>query len=147
MTESEAFLITLDSRDARAVRVNGADNNFRQYFEGQVLLEGEQSEWEIALAGLTCPCPATVAGTSIFVYCSLAQASLVGSQRAALLQTFPAEVIGTRAVFEQRSTIVPYRPLNTTSFGDVEVDLRSENGLVVAGSGQCVVTLAFRRRV
>jgi hypothetical protein len=83
--------------------------------------------------------------SSIFTYCNIVQAQVVGDVNARLIKTVPVE--GTYGDTITRTfTNIQYLPVETKSFEDVEIVLRTDTGDPVPFErGKVVVTLHFRK--
>lgn len=82
---------------------------------------------------------------TLFVYCDLAQETIVGDTKAPLLRTLNIE--GSYGDIIQKVYANPiYIPLQRTHFDTIEVNIRTETGqLVPFASGKSVLTLHIRR--
>ena len=83
--------------------------------------------------------------SSIFTYCNIVEAQMVGNVNARLIKTVPVE--GTHGdIITKTFTIIQYIPVETKSFGDVEILLRTDMCDPVSFErGKVVVTLHFRK--
>ena len=83
--------------------------------------------------------------SSIFTYCNIVQAQVVGDVNARLIKTIPVE--GTYGDTITRTfTNIQYVPVETRSFEDVEIVLRTDTGDPVPFErGKAVITLHFRK--
>ena len=83
--------------------------------------------------------------SSIFAYCNIVEAQMVGNVNAKLIKTIPVE--GTYGdIITQTFTNIQYVPVETKSFEDVEILLRTDTGDPVPfENGKVVVTLHFRK--
>jgi hypothetical protein len=83
--------------------------------------------------------------SSIFTYCNIVDAQMVGNVDAKLIKTIPVE--GTHGdIITKTFTNIQYVPVETKSFGDVEIILRTDTGDPVSFErGKVVVTLHFRK--
>ena len=83
--------------------------------------------------------------SSIFTYCNIVEAQMVGNVNAKLIKTIPVE--GTHGdIIINTFTNIQYVPVETKSFEDVEILLRTDTGEPVPFErGKVVVTLHFRK--
>ena len=83
--------------------------------------------------------------TNIYVYCDIVQPQIVGDTNAQLLRSIPVEgKLGD--VVTKTFTNIQYVPIQTKSFEDVEVLLRSDTGSPVPFErGKVIATLHFRQ--
>ena len=83
--------------------------------------------------------------SSIFTYCNIVAAQMVGNVNAKLIKTIPVE--GTHGdIITKTFTNIQYVPVETKSFEDVEILLRTDTGDPVPFErGKVVVTLHFRK--
>ena len=83
--------------------------------------------------------------SSIFTYCNIVDAQMVGNVNAKLIKTIPIE--GTHGdIITKTFTNIQYVPVETKSFEDVEILLRTDTGDPVPFErGKMVVTLHFRK--
>ena len=83
--------------------------------------------------------------SSIFTYCNIVQAQVVGDVNAKLIKTIPVE--GTYGDTITRTfTNIQYLPVETKSFEDVEIVLSTDTGDPVPFErGKAVITLHFRK--
>jgi hypothetical protein len=83
--------------------------------------------------------------SSIFTYCNIVEAQMVGNVNAKLIKTVPVE--GTHGdIITKTFTNIQYVPVETKSFRDVEILLRTDTGDPVSlERGKVVVTLHFRK--
>jgi hypothetical protein len=83
--------------------------------------------------------------SSIFTYCNIVEAQVVGNVNAKLIKTIPVE--GTHGdIITKTFTNIQYVPVETKSFEDVEILLRTDTGDPVPFErGKVVVTLHFRK--
>ena len=79
--------------------------------------------------------------SSIFTYCNIVEAQMVGNVNAKLIKTIPVE--GTHGdIITKTFTNIQYVPVETKSFEDVEILLRTDTGDPVSCErGKVVVTL------
>ena len=83
--------------------------------------------------------------SSIFTYCNIVQAQVVGDVNARLIKTIPIE--GTNSdIITNTFTNIQYLPVETKSFEDVEIVLWTDTGDPVPFErGKAVITLHFRK--
>jgi hypothetical protein len=82
---------------------------------------------------------------TIFVYCSIAQDSIVGDVRAPLLRAVTVRGKSGETTHETFTRPL-YVPLKTNSFDTIDISIKSEDGsLVPFAYGNSYVTLHFRR--
>ena len=84
--------------------------------------------------------------TSIYVYCNTVQPQLVGNTMVPLLRTIP--VSGNSGdVITKTFTNIQYVPVQTKSFEDIEILLRTDTGDPVPFErGKVIATLYFRKQ-
>ena len=84
--------------------------------------------------------------TSIYVYCDIVQPQIVGNTMVLLLRTIP--VSGNSGdVITKTFTNIQYVPVQTKSFEDIEILLRTDTGdSVPFESGKVIATLYFRKQ-
>ena len=84
--------------------------------------------------------------SSIFAYCNIVEAQMVGNVNAKLIKTIPVEGTHGDYIITQTFTNIQYVPVETKSFEDVEILLRTDTGDPVPfENGKVVVTLHFRK--
>jgi hypothetical protein len=83
--------------------------------------------------------------SSLFTYCNIVEAQMVGNVNAKRIKTIPVE--GTHGdIITETFTNIQYVPVETKSFEDVEILLRTDTGDPVPFErGKVVVTLHFRK--
>ena len=84
--------------------------------------------------------------TSIYVYCNIVQPQIVGNTSVPLLRTIA--VSGKSGdVITKTFTNIQYVPVQTTSFEDIEIPLRTDTGDPVPFErGKVIATLYFRKQ-
>ena len=84
--------------------------------------------------------------TSIYVYCNIVQPQIVGNTTVPLLRTIP--VTGNPSdVITKTFTNIQYVPVQTKSFEDIEILLRTDTGDPVPFErGKVIATLYFRKQ-
>ena len=84
--------------------------------------------------------------TSIYVYCNIVQPQIVGNTMVPLLRTIP--VSGNSGyVIMKTFTNIQYVPVQTKSFEDIEILLRTDTGDPVPFEhGKVIATLYFRKQ-
>ena len=84
--------------------------------------------------------------TSIYVYCNIVQPQVVGNSMVPLLRTIP--VTGNPGdVITKTFTNIQYVPVQTKSFEDIEILLRTDTGDPVPFErGKVIATLYFRKQ-
>ena len=84
--------------------------------------------------------------TSIYVYCNIVQLQVVGNSMVPLLRTIP--VTGNPGdVITKTFTNIQYVPVQTKSFEDIEILLRTDTGDPVPFErGKVIATLYFRKQ-
>ena len=83
--------------------------------------------------------------TTIYIYCNIVQPQIVGDTSAQLLRSIPVEG-KSGDIVTKTFTNIQYVPVQTKSFEDVEILLRSDTGDPVSFErGKVVTTLHFRK--
>ena len=84
--------------------------------------------------------------TSIYIYCNIVQPQVVGNTMVPLLRTIP--VTGNSGdVITKTFTNIQYVPVQTKSFEDIEILLRTDTGDPVPFErGKAIATLYFRKQ-
>ena len=83
--------------------------------------------------------------STIYVYCDIVQPQVVGDTNAQLLRSIPVRGKSGDLITETFSN-VQYVPIQTKSFGDIEILLRTDTGDPVSFErGKVVITLHFRQ--
>ena len=84
--------------------------------------------------------------TSIYIYCNIVQPQIVGNTMVPLLRTIP--VSGNSGdVITKTFTNIQYVPVQTKSFEDIEILLRTDTGDPVPFErGKVIATLYFRKQ-
>ena len=84
--------------------------------------------------------------TSIYIYCNIVQPQIVGNTMVPLLRTIP--VTGNSGdVITKTFTNIQYVPVQTKSFEDIEILLRTDTGDPVPFEREkVIVTLYFRKQ-
>lgn len=84
--------------------------------------------------------------TTIYIYCDIVQPQIVGDINAKLLRCIPVEG-KSGEVITKTFTNIQYVPVQTKSFEDVEILLRSDTGDPVPfESGKVITTLHFKQQ-
>ncbi len=120
--------------------VTGASNDFTQYFNGLITLEGGSSaSYEMALFDVSY----TGTGSRLYVYCDLTDLSIVGNKKVRLLKALPATDNNVSVTYSAGSPLMWHRT-TMNEFNTIELQLSSNTGLA---PNQTVVqyTLVFRR--
>ena len=83
--------------------------------------------------------------STIYVYCNIVQPQIVGDTNAQLLRSIPVRGESGDLITETFSNI-QFVPIQTKSFGEVEILLRTDTGDPVPFEhGKVVITLHFRK--
>ena len=84
--------------------------------------------------------------TSIYVYCNIVQPQIVGNTSVPLLRTIPVSE-NSGDVITKTFTNIQYVPVQTKSFEDIEILLRTHTGDPVPFErGKVIATLYFRKQ-
>ena len=134
---------------------NGLTNNndFRAPVGRIERFAGETDEWEVALVQATISSDFPLVVEDVYVFCSLVpETQVVGSQSLNLLRSFTAtsvpKTVGLATTnvtdWEERSSVVSWRPLATNSFSDITITVATAAGDLMATTSRSTFTIAIR---
>lgn len=148
LDDTGMFFLTLSSVGAEPLNRQGAPskNAFKVNLGREISLKGSQSDYEVALAQVRYGADSPLNAEDVFVYTSLADyGSLVNGVSTNLVKILLNQS-GTLFAHEESSSLIQWRPLATTVFSEVEVEVRLGGADIPSTGVETLVVLAVRHQ-
>ncbi len=131
------IFITLPSNDPSVSPPSNTD--YTTILPQEITLNGT---WVVALQSILYE--PTSANEALYLYSSLVEPSVVGSQYVQLMQTIPGVSAIGPTIYQQAEPLI-FREVRFTSISEIEMELRDGNGIAPTLTGNTIITLLFRR--